>query len=40
MHYKKKALQSSKRGTLDNKKQFGVTYWTKNIQFTNSEYTS
>jgi len=40
MQYNKKALQSNKRGTLDNKKQFGGTYWIKNIQSTDSEYTS
>lgn len=39
MQYKKKALQSKKRGTLGNKKQFGGTYWAKNIQSTNSKYT-
>jgi hypothetical protein len=40
MQYKKKALQSNKRGTLGNKKQFGGTYWTKYIHSTDSEYTS
>jgi len=40
MQYHKNTLQSKKRGTLGNKKQFWGTYWTKSIQSTNSENTS